>query len=288
MCPIKRTLLLLVSTFLVLSNTIIQSQEATGPQNRKPLITLEEGTRAVGADSSLWRLNSLNPSFVLYDDGLAVFKKGIKSLEYYSVKLDDLELKALLKKFEINEFLKLGDSYSTNNKFHQPVNFIKYRRGSKMKKVRVIGTLRDDQKDRSQSPKAFLTVFDQMVSFKNKNSQLWTPYQLEIALYPQKNPQGEPVPWPSEWPDLNHKTTKKRSASDLSHSYMIYLDGSHKRELERMISGLKENQAVIINDNPWYLAPKKYIFPNEKMWDTEKSKGEWDTIRKVEKRTGSK
>ena len=273
--------LVLISTAIALQSTTVHSQETTSSQARRPVITLKESTRMRRVNKSIWSLNSLNPVFVLYDDGLVIFKKDKAQVEYSSVDLGPQEMKTLMEKFKIDEFLKLDNSYSTNNEFNQPVNFIKYWQGSKVKKVRVIGTIRDDEKDRSNSPKAFLHLFDQVISFKHKNAHTWVPYKLKISLYPQTNSQGEPVLWPSDWPDLNHKTTKKRTDPDLSHSYELYLDGIHKEKLEQMLSKLKTNQAVSINGKPWYIAPVRYILPNEKMWDTEKSKGVWDTIKKA-------
>jgi hypothetical protein len=262
----SKSALYLIVTLIVLTNTCLRSQEASPDQNRKPVITFQASTRMSGMGETIWKLGFLNPDFVLYDDGLVIFRKDKNTSDFISVQLNSQEMKSLVEKFKIDTFLKLEKSYSTNNKFHQPINSIKYWQGSKMKKVSVQGQVQSDEKDRSKSPQAFLNIFDSIMSFEHKNSQIWKPYKLEISLYPQKNAKGDPIPWPREWPDLNHITTKKRTDDALSHSYKIYLDGTHKDEFELMLPKINKYQPVIINGKPWYLAPQRYILPNEEMW----------------------
>lgn len=268
-----KTLLLFGLAVIGFATTEINDQETTAMPDRKPIILLQEITHAPheGIDKIIWKLGFLNPNFVLYDDGLVIFKSDKDQFELFSVELTPQEMNTLLEEFRIDEFLKLEDSYYTNNQFHQPLYFIKYWQGRKMKKVRVIGPIRDNEADRNIAPKAFLKIFDKMISFHHKNARLWEPEKIEIALYPYTNSQGEPVPWTAGWPDLSHKTTKKRTDVHLSHSYTIYLDGANKDKLEQMLFRLKKKQAVLINQKQWYIAPQRYILPNEEMWDTEKS-----------------
>lgn len=261
--------IVLLVTALVVSKGLLKSQEQSPNQTRKPILILDERTRMGKVKNSVWQLNSLNPEFVLYDDGLVLFKKDNTDPDYFSVKLKPQEIKTLLENFKIDEFLKLKKSHSTNNKFHQPINVIKYWQGGKTKTVQIIGSIRDDEKDRNNSPSNFLRIFDQMISFQHPNSQVWVPYKLKIHLYSQTSPKGEPVSWPSGWPDLNHNTTKKRADADLSHAFEIHLDGTHKDEFELMLSKIDKYQPVMINDKPWYLAPQRYILPHEKMWQSE-------------------
>lgn len=278
--------LFLVSLVPVASAT---SQEVAGGDvvavGRHPIFVLQESTFGLraGGKQNLWKLGDLNPNFVLYDDGLVIFKKQNDPHQLFSVLLGPAEKKAMLRKLNPTAFLTLDNSYSTNNQLDQPVYFIKYWQEGGMKKVRVIGDIRNSTSDRQKVPAAFLEPFDQMISFGNSNAVVWQPGLMEIQLYAHRKSSGEPVPWPDEWPDLNHKDTRKRTDPAMRYAYTLYLDGMHRDRLEKMLAGLKPRQAVLINGKHWYLAPSRFILPNEKMWDTEKTTGPWDTIRRSAK-----
>ncbi len=250
-------------------HSTVLSEDKTEIVNRKPIIYFDESSAwPIRKDTTIWQLNSINPDFVLYDDGLVIFKKDEDQFDLYSVQLTKDEMNGLLEKFNIgDDFMKLEDSYSTNNLFDQLTYLIKYWQNSKMKRVLVSGPIRDSEKDRENTPPAFLELFDQIISFTNKDAPLWQPEKVEIHLYSFEDSQGEPVPWPKKWPDLNHPTTKKNADEWSKYSYTIYLDGEKKDELEEMFSSLKEEQAVLINEKPWYIAPKRYILPSEEMWE---------------------
>ncbi len=266
---------------VVIGSAATQTHARERTRERRPILLLSESTRSAryaGADKTIWSLGFLNPVFVLYDDGLAVFKNDGDRFRLFSVVLASREKNTLLS--AIDGFLKLEDSYTTTNQFHPPVYFIKYWQGSRMKKVSVIGPIRTSEEDRNKTPRAFLELFDQMVSFRHKKARLWEPETVEIDVYPLTDAQGEPVPWPKGWPDLSHKSTKKGRKG----SYKIFLDGVNKDKLEQMLSSLKEEQAVLISHKHWYIAPRRYLLPNEQMWDTERTEGPWDTIRAREAR----
>ena len=238
-----RCLAIILFGLVVVGSAATQTQARERTRERRPVLLLSESTRSAGhagADQTIWSLGFLNPVFVLYDDGLAVFKKDGDRFRLFSVVLASREKNTLLS--AIDGFLKLEDSYTTTDQFHPPLYFIKYWQGSRMKKVSVIGPIRASEEDRNKTPRAFLELFDQMVSFGNEKARLWEPETVEINVYPLTEARGEPVPWPKGWPDLSHKTTKKGRRG----SYKIFLDGANKDKLEQMLSSLKEEQAVLI------------------------------------------
>lgn len=244
----------------------IEGQEKPEAAERTPLLVLTESTHKP-LEPQAWTLNNLNPTFVLYNDGLVIFKKGEGSLEFFSVELTPAEMNAWLEGLNIAEFLKLGDSYYTNNYFDQPVSVMKYWQGHTIKRVMVSGPIRDSEADRNKTPEAFLKIFDRLIAFHHKNAQSWEPEKLEIYVIPYTDSKGEPVAWPKGWPDLNDTTTKDTSKFyGRGESYHIYLSGDQRDELEQMLSGLKEKQAVLMNERQWYVSPSRYCLPNEEVW----------------------
>lgn len=256
------------------ANSEINAQDKTEITDRKPVILLRETTHWVhqGWDKTIWKLGFLNPTFVLYDNGLVIFKKGGDQFELFSVELTPQEMNSLLEEFKLDEFVKLGESYKTSRRFEQPIYSIQYWPEGKPKPVKVFGWIRDNEEDRKNTPPVFLKLFDKMISFDHPNARLWQPEKVEIRVFAfnEMKVEGEPVPWPKEWPDLNHKTTKKNDKKYenvyIEDSYNIYLDGDKKDDLERMLSSLKEQQAVLINEKQWFIARQRYILPGEELW----------------------
>lgn len=245
------------------------TQDLAKPEaaEKKPVILLDEGTHKSPAPGP-WALNDLNPTFVLYEDGLVIFRKGRGSSEFFSVQLTPEEMNTLLGGLSVEDFLKLGENYYTNNLFDQPYSVIKYWQDHAMKRVAVFGPIRESAEDRNKTPQAFLKIFDRLTSFDHENARLWEPERLEIHVIPYTNSEGEPVAWPKDWPDLNDKTTKDTSSFyGRGESYHIYLGGDHREELEQLLSSLKEKQAVLINERQWHVSPWRYCLPNEELWE---------------------
>lgn len=259
-------ILLFVLSVIGLTNSEIHAQEKIEP-DRKPIILLQEPIAYGDSYKTIWQSGQWNPNFILYHDGLVIFKKETNQYELFSVKLSPDELKRLLDEFKIgNEFMELEYAIFASPYLDQPGHTIKYWQGLKMKQVSVFGAIRENAEDRKHAPKAFLQLFDQMISFDHKNARLWEPQKVEIKVWPYINAEGEPVPWPKGWPDLNHKTTKM---SKNGYSYTLYLDGDKKAELEQMLSGLKEKQAILMNGKQWVIYPQRYCLPSEELWGNE-------------------
>ncbi len=263
------TSIVLLSLVMGFASAGINAQEQSTIPNRQPIILLQETTRGghEGREHTVWKLGSINPTFVLYNDGLVIFKKDKNQFELFSVELTPDKLSALLEELAIGEeFLQLEDSYYTNNQFHQPLYIIKYWQDEKPKRVMVAGPIRDSEEDRDKAPKAFLEIFDKVMLFARTDAHLWKPEKVEIRVSPYTDSEGQPVPWPRGWPDLKHKTTKDRRNFFGHEAYHMYIAGENKDELEQILSGLKEKQAVLINERQWYISPTRYCLPSEELW----------------------
>ena len=259
---------LLLAIVAGLAAPSIQGRETLEAAERKPLILLDEGTSLPLAPGP-WALNGLNPTFVLYQDGLVIFRKGRDSSEFFSVQLTPEETNTLLEGLIVGDFLKLKENYYTTNLPDQPYSVINYWQDHAMKRVAVFGPIRKSAEDRNKTPQAFLRIFDRLTSFNHETAQLWEPEKLEIHVIPYTDSKGEPVAWPKDWPDLNDERTKNTTGLiGRGESYNLYLSGDHRDELEQLLSGLKEKQAVLMNERQWYVSPWRYCLPNEEAWRT--------------------
>ena len=246
----------------------LQAQENPDAVESAPVLLLREGAmESPPAPRTIWRLNALNPTFVLYHDGLVIFKKEYRQSELFSAQLRPDEMRALLQGFNLEEFLRLEESYRTNNHVDQPGSVIKYWQDQTMKRVMVSGPIRDSQEDRNKAPQAFLAIFDRLCAFHHENARLWEPKTVQLHVFPYQEAKGESVAWPTAWPDLNDPTTKDTTATYGRESYDIFLNGDQRDELEQLLSGLKEKQTVLMNGRQWYVSPHRYLLPNEELFD---------------------
>lgn len=186
--------------------------------------------------------------------------------ELFSAQLTSEQMNALLQGLNVEEFLKLEEDYYTNNQFHQPLSIIKYWQDHAMKRVKVVGPIRESAEDRNKAPQAFLRIFDRLTLFNHESARLWEPEKLEIHVIPYMDSKGEPVAWPKDWPDINDETTEDKKDFFGHESYHLYLDGDQRDELEQLLSGLKEKQAVLMNERQWHVTLYKYCLPNEEVW----------------------
>jgi hypothetical protein len=269
MIPLKnknRPLFFLLVILAGLTTASVQGLERPEAAERKPVILLDEIAH-MPSPPGKWNLNSLNPTFVLYKDGLVIFKKGRRSSALFSAQLTTEQMNAWLEGLHVEEFLKLEEDYSTINLFDQPLSTIRYWQDHTMKRVKVYGPIRESAEDRNRAPQTFLRVFDRLISFDHENARLWEPEKLELHVIPYTDARGEPVAWPKGWSDLNDETTKDTTEwIGTGESYSLYLSGDHREELEQLLSGLKEKQAVLMDGRQWYMSPSRYCLPNEEVW----------------------
>ncbi len=237
---------------------------------RKPLIVLKYSLLYITAhltDNPPYPITNKtgyrNPSFVLYDDGLVILKKKGDLINLYSVTLTQREMQEFLGGFNFSdEFMHLEDSTFTSNRFHPPSNTLSYFKNGKLERVvGVFGELDSNKKDRSKTPRAFLKVYDRIKSFKHNNLKSWQPEQFVIWATPMD--ETDPNPWPKNWPDMKHPSTKKDP--DFEKYYLMYINGKYLEDFERLYSSI-ENPSFLINEKAWYISPKRHCLPAEELW----------------------
>jgi hypothetical protein len=89
------------------------------------------------------------------------------------------------------------------------------------------------------------------------------PEKIELMLWPYDNA-GTTLPWPKDWPDTSHPTTKKRATDTTAINYSIYLTPAQYESLKKQVAG-KSADALLINKRKWAFS-FRFPFPNEESW----------------------
>ena len=106
-----------------------------------------------------------------------------------------------------------------------------------------------------------------MLTYHSERARPYVPVQLAITAL-EASDAVDLLQWPEGWPDLDHPSTTKNSALR-SESYTVVLDAEHKAEFERLHQQIEEGGRVEMNQRRWYMAPKRFLLPNEAMWKSD-------------------
>ena len=219
------------------------------------------------------------PFFVLYDNGLVIYKKDRGDCKFFSVELSPEELNAFLK--EINpddEFFKLNSDYDTfadvYSEFGDQIDFgaipfcrIRLWHGNTMKQVRILGAI-ERYETRSKIPDAFIKIADRLYSFDHPDAYLWQPEKIEIVASPINVPDDNLVLWPHDWPDLYDEATKKfKDPYGKEPYYELHMSGNKLGELDRLLSSLDGNSAILMNGKKFFVYVSHYCLPAEELFD---------------------
>lgn len=219
-----------------------------------------------------------NPFFVLYDNGLVIYKKNRGDCKFFSVELSPEGLNAFLK--EINpddEFFKLDSDYDTFladlyaeigdqiDGGSWPFCRIRLWHGNTMKQVRILGSI-EVYEMRSKVPDAFLKIADRLYSFDHPDAHLWQPEKIMVSAWPTNVPDDNLVLWPYDWPDLYDEATKEFKDSDGNY-YFIHMSGDKLSELDRLLSSLDGNSAILINGKEFFVKVSHYCLPAEELFE---------------------
>ena len=127
-----------------------------------------------------------------------------------------------------------------------------------LRQISVYGSLENEKSEaRQETPKDFITVYDNIKKFESKDAKDWLPDNIEIMLTEYSHSPEEPKDWPENWPNLESESTVKRSES----LYSLYLPKVSFKDFIKLISDLKEKQAVEINGKKFSVS-YRLPFPN--------------------------
>lgn len=244
----KGLLTILFSFFLTVSNG-----QAFNETYGEPIVVLIE------TNPWLMVIGSDVPTFALYENGQIIYKKVVdKSWRYFEIKNDKETTQKIIKSFGITDSLmKQPDNIEASSSTDQQSNIMLLNFDT-IRQISVYGYLSNGKSEaRQNTPKDFLTVYDNIKKFEDNNATEWLPDTFEIMATKYGYSPLKPLKWNKEWSDINSKTTVKRG-DDL---YSIYLDKKYFKEFIELLKSMKEKQAVEINGEKYSLT-YRLPFPN--------------------------
>jgi len=241
-----------LTTFLVLSLTVAFGQ-TYNEKYGQPIIVLIE------TDPWLMVIGSDVPSFALYENGQIIYKKtSDNKTEYLEVQNDREKTQQIIKSFGITDSLmKQKDFTKASNWTDQPTNVMIFNFNTS-RRISVYGNLRKkNSEDRKNTPKDYLTVYDNILAFNDNSAKKWLPETFEVMATDFSYSKEKPLIWKKEWNDLKSSSTVKRS-DDL---YSIYLDKKYYDDFIELLKMINQKQAVEINGKKFSLS-YRLPFPN--------------------------
>jgi hypothetical protein len=203
----------------------------------RPLIVLIE------TDPWAMVIGSDVPTFALYERGQIIYKKvENEHLKLYEVSLTKSDLQNIIKSLGIiDSVYKLPKEIEASHSTDQPSNELILNFDS-TKIINVYGDLGANSEARTQTPKLFLTFYDNIKKYRSDSALEWLPNKIEVMLWDYKYAPNK-RPWIKGFPDLNSPTTVKRGDD----SYSVYIDKKDYYEFKKYYSSMGEKQAVDIN-----------------------------------------
>jgi hypothetical protein len=240
-------------TFLFLLQLSLSYGQHYNETYGTPLIVLTE------TDPWLMVIGSDVPSFALYENGQVIYKKMVAgNPNYFETKLTKEKVQEVIESLGITDSLMLLPTYTeASSRTDQPTNEIIFNFNT-VTQISVYGNLRDHQNEaRQKAPQLFLTVYDNIINFNDKDAEKWLPDTIEIMATKYSYSPLPSLKWGKTWSDIKTPSTIQRS----DYLYSIYLDKKYFQDFIKLIKSLKEKQAVEINGEKYSLS-YRLLFPN--------------------------
>ena len=219
----------------------------------QPIVVLVE------TDPWLMVIGSDVPTFALYENGQIIYKRVVKKKwKYFEVTNDREITQKIIKSFGITDSLMTQQDYIEASSWtDQPTNILLLSFDT-VKQISVYGNLdKKDKETRKQTPKDFLTVYDNIKKFKSNKAKEWLPDHIEVMFTDYSHSPEKPKEWPENWPNLESESTIERNES----LYSLYLPKENFEEFIKLISDLKEKQAIEVNGKKFSVS-YRFPYPN--------------------------
>lgn len=242
-------------TFLITLSLTISFGQTYNEKYGQPVIVLIE------TDPWLMVIGSDTPTFALYENGQIIYRKTIdNSYKYFEINYDSEKTQDLIYSFGITgDLMSLSDYIDSSDRTDQPTNIL-ILNFDILREINVYGNLRDKKSEaRDKTPKEYLMVYDNILKFEDKSAKEWIPEAIEVMATNYNHSPEKPLKWNSDWNDINSPTTIKRN----DFLYSIYLEKKYFDDFIKLLSKLKQKQAVEINGTKYSLT-YRLPFPNIK------------------------
>jgi hypothetical protein len=224
------------------------SHKNDDPSNRRPIAALYELDH--------WRLvfGSDTISFVLYEDGVAIYRVGFP-WEMRSVQLGPRELQDFVARLAPGDFATLAPHHHATSVTCQPTIVLKLWSNGVAKRVGVVGSLRGDPHARASVPASLLRVFDALVTFDHPRALPWLPPKIEVLLSDFSHAKAPATAWPSGWPGLDDPSTQATGSNTSS----VFVDASGLATVQAFE---RDSTPVLLDGRIWSVSYRLPV-PNE-------------------------
>jgi hypothetical protein len=242
-----------IARFAVFVAVLLASVAVHASEPRVVLLERDPWRMVVGSDS---------PTFVLYSDGLAIFRASNANSSpsgYLSTRLSNAEYQAFISSIAPEAMADLAASYMASSWTDQPNNELHLWLNGRRKSVSVYGALRRDVQARSKTPADFLRAFDAITKFSLRASP-WLPDFIEVLIWPFEYSPEKPLQWPEGWPPFEQARPRGREGL-----HQVLLEAKHLDRLNQLINSLKPKQAVSLGNRKWAISYRLPL-PQENAW----------------------
>ena len=182
------------------------------------------------------------PSFVLYDDGAVIYRKGENFL---TAVLPANEMARIVASARLaDEVVNIEVSDWTD----QPTTSVLLSANGKVSGVRIYGRVPSGESQGKLSQQMIDTVLA-LREFEVADAKPWLPKNIEVMIWPYEYAPEASIDWPRDWPGLKDPATVQRGDG-----YSLFLPSVHLAELKALLARQKERGAVKIGGHKWAVA----------------------------------
>lgn len=222
---------------------------------------------------------SESPRFVLYDDGLVIYKVGhtdnvtSPSMSFMCVQLTGAEAKGLYA--SIVDSLRLdGDVlFAVQAATNLPVHELHLWSPGTYRKITVIGSLdkyppglAETVGIRGELPSSIVKAFAAVRGYGNERGRPWHPEQVDVLIWPA-NLDCEVEPWPPDWPTTASSSARPRRRDPFGRErWSIRMDYSNIDRVRALMSKRNDSgRCLEMEGKKWELS-FRLPFPAEDHW----------------------
>lgn len=228
----------------------------------RPLIQLVE------RNPWLMVIGSDVPTFVLYEDGLVIFRKGDERRgEHMRADLGRAGAAALAGDIARSGFFDLPRSTSVAHATDQPTVQVLVRDGLRWHLASVYGIGRDGKAlhGNEEAAPAFTRTYRRLVTFDAPKAAPWNPEQIEVMLG-DFSYAGSSVPWPSAIP--RPKAPIQAPANGV---FKHFIDGKYEDDVRALQAKARDTTAVEIDGHKWSFGYRRCVPEEEYFYKVERA-----------------
>lgn len=226
--------------------TLAEVRASSEPAPEIVLMERDPWLSVVGSDS---------PTFVLYENGLVIYRDG-ESLK--SARLSQEEHENVRNSVAALNHPRWTGSYHVALASDQPDNDLLLYLDQPVY-LSVYGSLNDDAV-LAVLPTHLREALSKLRSFTHSNAREWLPDKIEVMLWPYDNAPDQSIIWSTDWPGLGDPDTRTRGDS-----YSIFVPSAKLNDIQQFLATKRERGAIEI-DGRKFAAGLRIPFPHERLW----------------------